>query len=140
MTAPPARTDRNRWLAALGYGLLAEVCTIVTIILISLIYKFGVARGMTDAAYEAFNQKMGGAVGIVGGTVFVYLFARIITRRVTANFVGHGLLVAVTAIVVSVTGSIAGHQGVPSGYILASILKIVAGWFAGFQGGKPAAA
>lgn len=95
---------------------------------------------MTDAAYEAFNQKMGGAVGIVGGTVFVYLFARIITRRVTANFVGHGLLVAVTAIVVSVTGSIAGHQGVPSGYILASILKIVAGWFAGFQGGKPAAA
>ena len=139
MTAPVARTDRNRWLAALGYGLLAEVCTIVTIILISLVYKFGIARGLTDAAYEAFNQKLGGIVGIVGGTLFVYFFARAITRRVTTSFVAHGLLVAVTATVVSITGSIAGHQGVPSGYILASILKIVAGWFAGFQGGKPAA-
>ena len=47
-------------------------------------------------------------------------------------------VLAVTAIVLSVGGSIAGHQGVPSGYILASILKLVAGWFAGFQAGKPA--
>ena len=140
MTAPQAPTDRNRWLAALGYGLLAEVCTIVTIILISLVYKFGIARGLSDAGYEAFNQKMGGAVGIVGGTLFTYLFARMITRRVNANFVAHGLLVAATAIVVSLSGSIAGHHGVPSGYILASILKLVAGWFAGFQGRKPAAA
>lgn len=139
MTAPVAPRDRNRWLATLGYGLLAEVCTIITIILISLVYKFGIARGLTDAAYEAFNQKMGGVVGIVVGTLFVYLFARVITRRLRGNFVAHGLLVAVTAIVVSVSGSIAGHQGVPSGYILASILKIVAGWFAGFQGRKPAA-
>ena len=139
MTTPSAPADRNRWLAALGYGLLAEVCTIVTIIFISLIYKFGIARGLSDAAYEAFNEKLGGIVGIVGGTVFTYLFARMVVRRISANFIAHGLLVAVTAIVISVSGSLAGHHGVPSGYILASILKIVAGWFAGFQGGKPAA-
>ncbi len=138
MSSPAAPTGRNRWLAALGYGLLAEVCTIVTIIFISLIYKFGVARGLSDAAYEAFNQKMGGFVGIVAGTLFTYLFARMVVRRVSTNFIAHGLLVALTAIVVSVSGSIAGHQGVPSGYILASILKLVAGWFAGFQGRKPA--
>jgi len=118
--------------------LLAEVCTIVTIILIALVYKFGIARGLTDAAYEAFNQKMGGAVGIVFGTLFTYLFARVVMRRLSANFIAHGLVVAATAIVVSVSGSIAGHQGVPSGYILASILKLVAGWFAGFHPGKPA--
>ena len=139
MTTPSAPADRSRWLAALGYGLLAEVCTIVTIIFISLIYKFGIARGLSDAAYEAFNEKLGGIVGIVGGTVFTYLFARMVVRRISANFIAHGLLVAVTAIVISVSGSLAGHHGVPSGYILASILKIVAGWFAGFQGRKPAA-
>jgi hypothetical protein len=138
LTASPAQTGRNRWLAALGYGLLAEVCTIVTIILITVTYRFVIARGLSDAVYEAFNQKTGGIVGVVGGTLFTYLFARMITRRVTANFVAHGLVVAVTAIVVSVGGSIAGHQGVPSAYILASILKIVAGWFAGFEGRKPA--
>ena len=140
MSSTAAPTDRNRWLAALGYGLLAEVCTIITIIFISLIYKFGVARGLSDPAYEAFNQRMGGIVGIVGGTLFTYVFARMVVRRVRANFIAHGLLVAATAIVVSISGSIAGHHGVPSGYILACILKIVAGWFAGFQGRKPAAA
>jgi hypothetical protein len=114
------------------------VCTIVTIILITVTYRFVIARGLPDAVYEAFNQKTGGIVGVVGGTLFTYLFARMLTRRVTANFVAHGVVVAVTAIVVSVGGSIAGHQGVPSAYILASILKIVAGWFAGFQGRKPA--
>ena len=138
MTVPPTPTDRNRWLAALGYGLLAEVSTIVTIILITVTYRFLIARGLTDAAYDAFNQKTGGVVGVVGGTLFVYVFARVIALRIGANFVAHGLLVAVTAIVVSVSGSIAGHHGVPSAYILASILKIVAGWFAGFQSQKPA--
>ncbi len=139
MSAPSSTSaNRNRWLAALGYGLLAEVCTVVTIILIALVYKFGVARGLSDAAYDAFNEKMGGAIGIVFGTLFTYLFARIVMRRLSGNFVAHGLIVAATAIVVSVSGSIAGHHGVPSGYILASILKLVAGWFAGFQAGKPA--
>lgn len=137
MTAPSA-SNRNRWLPALGYGLLAEVCTIVTIIFVALVYKFGIARRLSDAAYNAFNEKMGGAVGIVFGTLFTYLFARVVMRRLSANFVAHGLVVAVTAIVVSVSGSIAGHQGVPAGYILASLLKLVAGWFAGFQAGKPA--
>ena len=138
MTAPSAPTNRNRWLAALGYGLLAEVSTIITIILIGLVYRLAIARGQSAAAYDAFNQKMGGVVGIVFGTLFTYLFARVVMRRLSGNFIAHGLVVAATAIVLSVTGSIAGHQGVPSGYILASILKLVAGWFAGFQAGKPA--
>ena len=139
MSAPPsAPIHRNRWLAALGYGLLAEVCTIVTIIFIALVYKFGVARGLSDAAYDAFNQKMGAAVGIVFGTLFTYLFARMVVRRLSGNFIAHGFVVAATAIVVSLSGSIAGHHGVPSGYVLASILKLAAGWFAGFQAGKPA--
>ena len=138
MTAPSTTTNRNRWLAAIGYGFLAEVCTIISIILVVTVYRYGIARGLTDDAYNAFGQKAGSAIGMIGGTLFVYLFARMLMRRLTTNFVAHGIVVAVTAIAVSVLGSIAGHQGVPSGYILASILKLIAGRFAGFQAQKPA--
>jgi len=133
VTTPTAAENRNRWLAAIGYGLLAEICTIITIIIVASVYRFGIARGLSAAAYDAFGQKAGGVIGIIGGTLFVYLFARILMRGLSANLLAHGIVLAVTAILVSVAGSIAGHQGVPSGYIFASILKLLAGWFAGFQ-------
>lgn len=137
MTIPIA-TNRNRWLRAVGYGLLAEVCTIITIIIVVSLYKYVLARWLTDAAYNAFGQKAGGLIGIIGGTLFTYLFARLVTRRVTENFVAHGIVVAISAIALSVAGSLAGHQGLPLGYIAASILKLAAGWLAGFQAQKPA--
>ena len=138
MTTSALPQNRNRWLAAVGYGLLAEISTIVTIVLIVTVYKYGIARGLSDAAYAAFSDKTGGAVGVVGGTLFTYLYSRILMRRLTTNFVAHGIVVALVAIVLSVMGSIAGHGTVPAAYILASILKLIAGWFAGFQTRKPA--
>ena len=137
MTSPVV-ANRNRWLAAIGYGLLAEVCTILTIILVVSVYRYVIAPGLSGDAYTAFGQKVGGVIGIIGGTLFTYLFARLLMRRVSGNFIAHGVVLAITAIALSVGGSIAGHQGVPSGYILASILKLLAGWFAGFQAQKPA--
>ena len=140
MTTPQPQQNHNRWLRAVGYGVLAEICTIITIIIVVAIYKFGIARGLPPQAYDAFGQKAGGAIGIVGGTLFTYALARLLMRRLSANFIAHGIVVAVIAITVSVAGSIAGHQGVPLGYAFASILKLLAGWFAGFQAGKPAPA
>lgn len=138
MTTPAIETNRNRWLRAVGYGLLAEVCTIITIILVVNIYKHGIARGLSDDAYNAFSQKAGGWIGAIGGTLFTYFFARLVARRVSENFVAHGIVVAISAIALSIAGSLAGHQGLPLGYILASILKLAAGWLAGFQAEKPA--
>jgi hypothetical protein len=138
VTSPPEVANRNRWLSAIGYGLLAEVCTVITIILVVSVYRYGIARGLSDDAYTAFGQKAGGVIGIIGGTLLVYVFARLLMRRLSGNYVAHGAVLAITGIALSVGGSIAGHQGVPSGYILASILKLLAGWFAGFQSQKPA--
>jgi len=53
-------------------------------------------------------------------------------RRLESRWVAHGIVVAIGAIVLSVAGSIAGHQGVPAGYVLASILKLIAGAAAGY--------
>ena len=126
----PARKDR--WLRAVGYGFLAEFATVVTIILIVQAYARILARGLTDAEYVAFGQRVGAIVGIVGGTLYTYLFARLLMRRLTSRFIAHGVVVALTAITFSIAGSIMGHQGVPAGYLFASVLKLAAGAFAGF--------
>jgi hypothetical protein len=126
----PAR--KNRWLRAVSYGFLAEVATVLTIILIVQVYTRLVAPGLAAADSAAFGQRVGGIVGIVGGTLYTYLFARLLMRRLAGRFIAHGIVVALTAIAFSVAGSIAGHQGVPAGYILASLLKLAGGAFAGF--------
>jgi uncharacterized membrane protein YebE (DUF533 family) len=129
-TGIPAPGDR--WLRAVGYGFLAEALTVLTIIAIVMAYRFLFARGLSDADYAAFGMLTGKTVGIVGGTLFTFLLARLLMPRVTRHFVEHGGVVAITAIAFSVGGSLAGHQGLPDGYVLASVLKLGAGALAGF--------
>lgn len=93
-------------------------------------------HGLSDAEYVAIGQRIGGIVGIIAGTLFTYLFARLLMLLLTRRFVEHGLVVALTAIVFSVGGSIAGHHGVPLLYVLASILKLAAGALAGILAAK----
>ncbi len=126
----PARKDR--WLRALGYGFLAEFATVITIILIVQAYVHIFGRGLTDSDYAAFGQKVGRTVGVVGGTIYTYLFAQLLMRRLTGRFIEHGIVVALSAIAFSIAGSVVGHQGVPAAYLLASVLKLAAGASAGF--------
>jgi hypothetical protein len=126
----PAR--KERWLRAVGYGFLAELTTVLTVILIVQVYVHFFASGLAGADYAVLGQRVGGVVGIIGGTLYTYLFARLVMPGLAARFIAHGVVVALTAITFSVAGSIAGHHGVPAGYILASALKLGAGALAGF--------
>jgi len=130
----PARSDR--WLRAIGYGLLAEISTIVTIIAVTMLYRYVFARGLADANYAAFNARVGEVVGIVGGTLYTFVFAQRLMRHLSTRYIAHGIVVALAAIALSVGGSIAGHQGVPAAYLLASTLKIIAGALAGYLAAK----
>jgi hypothetical protein len=132
LTSSRTAARRDHWLRAAGYGLLAEIATILTIILIVMSYRFAFARGLPDADYAAFGERAGEIVGIIGGTLYTYLFARLLMRFLTGRFVAHGVVVALTALAFSIAGSIAGHHGVPSAYVLASALKLAAGALAGF--------
>ena len=138
MASPELTQPQDRWLRAFGYGLLAEIATIITIIAIVMGYRYGVARGLSDAQYAEFASRVGTNVGVVGGTLYVFLFSWALMPRIFSRFVAHGLVVAVAAIALSVGGSIAGHQGVPSAYVLASALKLFAGGLAGTLGSSRA--
>jgi hypothetical protein len=133
LTVPeiPARSDR--WLRAIAYGLLAEIATILTIIAVVMIYRYMLARGHTDLEYAAFGEQVGAIIGVVGGTIYTFLFARLLMRRLSSHHVAHGIVLALAAVALSVGGSIAGHQGVPAAYLLASALKLAAGALAGFM-------
>jgi hypothetical protein len=131
MTSFEIPAKEQRWLRAVGYGFLAEFATVLTIILIVQVYAHFVARGVTDADLAALGQRVGMIVGTVGGTLYTYLFARLLMPRVGTRFIAHGVVMALTAIAFSVAGSLAGHKGVPAGYILASALKLAAGGLAG---------
>lgn len=126
----PAR--QSRWLRAVGYGFLAEFTTVLTIILIIQAYTGIFARGLPDADYAGLGQRVGGVVGIIGGTLYTYLFAQLLMLGLSTRFVAHGIVLALTAIAFSIAGSVAGHHGVPAGYVLASVLKLAAGALAGF--------
>jgi hypothetical protein len=111
--------------------LLAEISTIVTIILVTVLYRYVFSRGLTDAQYGAFNDRVGEVVGVIGGTLFTFLFARRLMPHLSRRFVAHGIVLALVAAALSVGGSIAGHHDVPRAYILASVLKLAAGALAG---------
>jgi hypothetical protein len=111
--------------------LLAEISTIITIVVVVMLHKFVFARGLSEADYTAFGERVGALVGPVGGTLYTFILARLLMPRLTSRFLAHGVVVALAAIALSVTGSIAGHQGVPAGYLLASALKLIAGALAG---------
>jgi hypothetical protein len=134
--AIPARADR--WFRAFGYGLLAEVATIITIVAVVVLHRFVFARGLTASDYVVFGERVGAVVGIVGGTLYTFIFARRLMRFVSTRFIAHGIVVALGAIALSVGGSLAGHHGLPSGYLIASALKIFAGALAGFLAVKKA--
>ncbi len=132
MTSFEIPAQKERWLRAVGYGFLAELTTVLTIILIVQAYVRVFAPGLTAGDYAALGQRIGGVAGIIGGTLYTYIFARLVMLGLATRFIAHGVVVALTAIAFSVAGSIAGHQGVPAGYILASALKLGAGALAGF--------
>jgi hypothetical protein len=111
--------------------MLAEISTVLTIILVTVLYKYVFSRGLPDTRYVAFNERVGEVVGIVGGTLFTFVFARRLMRHLSSRFIAHGIVVALAAIALSVSGSIAGHHDVPRAYILASVLKLAAGVVAG---------
>jgi hypothetical protein len=132
-TAAPTAAAADRWMRAVAYGLFAEIATILTIIGAVMVHRYVFKPGLSDTEYAAFSAQAGAVLGVLAGTVFVYLFANVLMRRLAANHVAHGIVVAIAAIALSIGGSLAGHHGVPRAYILASLLKLTAGAFAGFR-------
>lgn len=138
MAAPDIAPQKDLWLRAVVYGLLAEVATIFTIVAVVMLYRYVFVRTLSETEYVSFGERAGAWLGIIGGTLYVFFFARRLMRWLSARFVAHGIVVAIAAIALSVGGSLAGHQGVPPAYAFASTLKLVTGILAGWLASRRA--
>lgn len=132
MTSPVIPAKRDRWFLAIGYGLLAEIATIVTIVAVMMLSRYVIVRGLSEAEYVALGKSVGGYIGAFGGAIYTYVFARRLMPKISSHLSEHGIVVALAATTLSVVGSVVGHQGLPIGYLLASVFKIIAGARAGF--------
>ena len=112
--------------------------TVLTVIAIVQSYAHFFTGGPSDPDYAAIGMRVGGIVGIVGGALYVYLFARLMMGLLTSRFVAHGAVLALSAIAFSIAGSLIGHHGVPLLYMLASLLKLAAGVLAGYLAARRA--
>jgi hypothetical protein len=136
LTSPDSPARSNRWLRAVWFGFLAEFSTVLTVIVIVVAYTRFFTPDPPHLINADVGERIGGIVGITAGTLYTFLFARLLMLLLTRRFVEHGVVVALTAIAFSIGGSLAGHHGVPLLYVPASILKLAAGALAGFLAAK----
>src|SRR2546423_3805124 len=97
MTTPDVTPRQDRWLRAVGYGVLAEIATILTIVAVVLLYRDVFARSLSDAGYIAFAERVGAILGVVGGTLYVFFFAYPLIRPLSSRFLAHGIVIALAA-------------------------------------------
>ncbi len=125
-------TRPTRWGRAVLLGILAEIGTIVAIVLTVTVYNI-LVPGRTEAEYAAFGTRVGAIIGLTVGTLLTLIFARVVIRSVTSRFYEHGLVVAAAAVALQLGGSLAGHGALPKLVLVGIALKLGAGVLAGWE-------
>lgn len=126
------KTESSRWVRAFIFGLLAEVAIIAIIIAVVQVHKNFVAPNLSPDQYADIGRRVGAIVGMTIAPEIVFLAAWPIVRSVTKHKILHGTVVAAGAIVLQLSGSLAGHGGLPMGFGYAVALKLLAGAAAGW--------
>jgi hypothetical protein len=127
---PLVRTEA-RWIRAVIFGMLAELSTIVTVILVVTAHSVMTGGPMIDLT-SRFATIWGATVGIVGGAFYVYLYSRWIGSLVLQSFIAHGLVVAIAAIAVHLLTSLGSPGETETLKYAADALKLAAGAFGGW--------
>jgi hypothetical protein len=82
-------------------AIVSEVAVIGVLILTMTVYRFLVAPGRTAAEYAAFNDLAGYYIAPTAAGLAVFLGAVWVGRKLTSSFVLNGILVGVTAVVLT---------------------------------------
>jgi len=120
-----------RWVRVLVAGLLAEIVTIVVIILVVTIYNFTIGSGQTEAQKQAFAAQAGFYVAPIASIVLTFLFAFWVARKVESKVVLHGTLAGVVATLLRVGFIFAAQPKARLMYVASYILKLLSGYAGG---------
>ena len=116
---------------ALFAGVLAEVFTIITVVIVVYGHRL-VAGGQSEQEMQAYGLRAAAIVGPVFGVIYTFLMALWVLRKVNDRHLTHALLVAVGAIVLHLLGAFGAPGGFRAIYAYADLLKLVAAGLAAF--------
>ena len=108
----------------IGFGLLAEVATVIVIVSATQVF----ARSDDAAA-----QRLGAILGPGFGVLFTYIGAMYAARPVPDRARQHGFLVGVVTSILTLPAIFNATAGMLPIYLGAVLLKLAAGWAAGAQ-------
>ena len=129
---------RLRFLRAILGGFLAEVLTIVTVLVV--VYGRQLAAALPPQELQSFMQRAGAIVGPTFGVVYTFVMALWVLRRVEGRYVAHALIVAASAVVFHTLGTLGAPGGYQPTYAVADVCKLAAGVAAGLIAGRRQAA
>jgi hypothetical protein len=132
--AESAVAVRLRVVRAILSGLLAEVLTIVTVVV--AIYGRQLVAALPPQELPQYGQRAAAVVGPTFGVVYTFLMALWVVRRVHGRYVSHALLVAAGAVALHTLGSFGAPGGYQAIYLVADACKVVAALGAALLGGR----
>ena len=124
----------------LGFGLLAEIATILLIVVTTTIHTIVVAAGKPEQIVIDFGEGASAVIGPVAGVLFTLMAAIIATRPLKGRFRTHGALVGVVAALITIPGMVVGARSLVPLYVAANVLKVLVGVAGGVLSEKRAAA
>ena len=121
-----------RWKRVLAAAFCSEVGVIAAISTVVVVHRFIVAPGATDAAYQEFAQRAGYDVAAPAAALSTFICAWWATRRLQSSHIMNGVLVGVTATLLTLGFILGARPEDRVMYFASYLLRILAGYGAGF--------
>jgi hypothetical protein len=116
----------------LAFGVLAEVATVVAILVTLALHSRVFAAGQPQAVIDDFAQRAPAVLGPAAGALFTFIAALLATRPLEDAFRTHGLVVGAVAASLTIPGLLDATPFMRPVYLVAIPLKLAAGVFAGW--------
>ena len=125
-----------RWKRVLAAAFCSEIGVMAAISIVVVVHRFIVAPGATDAAYQEFAQRAGYDVAAPAAALATFICAWWASRRLQSGHIINGVLVGVTATLLTLGFILGARPEDRVMYIASYLLRIVAGYGAGFAARK----
>ena len=125
-----------RWKRVLAVAFCSEIGVIAAISIVVAVHRFLVSPGATDAAYQEFAQRAGYDVAAPAAALSTFICAWWASRRLQSGHIINGVLVGVTATLLTLGFILGARPEDRVMYITSYLLRILAGYGGGFAARK----
>ena len=126
-----AAKERIRFGRVIAFGVLAELATMLVIVVTLTIHSRVIAAGQPQDVIDDFARQVPAVLGPLGGILFTLVAAILATRPLTDRIREHGAWVGVVTAAITLPILIASTPADRPLYLAAIALKLVAGVMGG---------